>query len=105
MLADNFNFATINFTVSKQKVSGYTTLGKHIIIFFPMYKVNSKKDPNCRRETNSSIFWMAAQEENRIKINQQLYLSPYSKMESAEILRNTQCKSTFTDFCRKVTKV
>jgi len=52
-----------------RKVTGYNTQGKHIIIFFQTYKVNPKKDPNCRRDTSRSTTWMAVQEENRIKIN------------------------------------
>lgn len=55
-----------------------------------MYKVNSKKDPNCRRETNSFTIWMAAQEENRIKINSYIWvLTPkWNQHQSLETLNN-----------------
>lgn len=38
------------------------------MIFFQMYKVNSKEDPEWRTETKSFTIWMADQEENRINI-------------------------------------
>lgn len=60
------------------------------MIFFQMYKVNSKEDPKWRTETNSSMIWTADQEENRINIYIWVLTPKWNQQQSLETLNMVQ---------------
>lgn len=60
------------------------------MIFFQMYKVNSKEDPKRRTETNSFTIWMADQEENRINSYVWVLTPKQNQQQSLETLSVVQ---------------